>query len=202
MTRFKLGDKVMLDSNSKKEPLVDNCAIGTVVKVSWNGHDDQQYEVQFDGLDTATCRVTLSERELIAAEDPVPGKYYRNRAGRKVRYIGQGSDNWFIYEYLHESGAFSYLGYRTAYAYYKREPSLSDIVGEWKDEVVIPATTVKKWVLVGANILEPSGLVKPVLYDSHEAAMSQADYYHKAIQVTIDIPERKVQQKKSDLSTP
>lgn len=128
-TKFKAGDRVKFNSLIWK---VQGTGMITAVDKECTANPPLLYGVREDyGNKRWWCREDEVELIQPEAEEPVPGKFYRTNAGKKVLCVGKDKYGAFIYQ--EETDNF--------------EQHLL-IVGEWVDEVVLPAVEVKQWAVV------------------------------------------------------
>ena len=159
--KFKVGDKVerkncgvhdtgtveLVMDKSLSHPYEVRFVGG--IGVRWSREDELelvegdrvQPEVKLGPVDSFAA---WTGKSTPAQKEPIPGKFYRTRGGDKTLYVGKNRYGLSIYE--NSSG--EYMHYRTPTQYYVSVINIDDIVGEWVDEVVLPAVEIKRWSLI------------------------------------------------------
>jgi hypothetical protein len=132
--KFKVGDRVKYFSDSVLGEVKEvNPTSKFPFIVNWEGGSYGSY--------SNTARLELVQPE---EQEPVPGRFYRTVGGDKAFYIGVDKHKNHLYEIDGEYR--KYLDSTTSCS-----ASRFDIVGEWVEEVVLPAIEIKRWAVIFAK---------------------------------------------------
>lgn len=131
--KFKVGDRV-------KHRLNGNSGMVEVVISEENYPITVYWDNRVAGL------YKEDELELIQPkpQEPVPGKFYRTVNGQKLKYITETA-RYYLYE---ETNTQELFKYNTPFVYNTNGDADWGIVGEWVDEVTLPAVKIKQWAVV------------------------------------------------------
>lgn len=137
--KFKVGDRVKYFSDPGLGVVKEvNPTSNFPFIVNW---EDGSY-----GSYSNTARLELAQPE--AAKEPLPGRLYRTRVGRKVLCVGKSIESWVYEEVLTET----LLRYDLPFKYVDGiSISDRDIVGEWTEETKLPAVEIKRWAVIFAK---------------------------------------------------
>lgn len=137
--KFKVGDRVKFWRRY----------VGTITYIERNVLGKMIYRL--DGKELNGVIASEYDLELVQpeAQEPVPGRFYRTNNGDKIFYVGKSKNDYFIYQ--RSDGEYEEYAHPFKYLFDDDDKSYMDIVGEWVDEVTLPAVEIKRWAVVFAK---------------------------------------------------